>query len=86
MTIGLDHEADRRTVSRPDFARPDDDVEHEIDAAEVLQGVVVKVDELGRAEVEGDQTVGRASTPGPMIPLGGFLLRLTLGRMLRPAR
>src|SRR5215475_4748889 len=38
-----------------------DDIEHQIDAADVFQGVVVEVDELLRAEVERLLTVGRAS-------------------------
>src|SRR3954469_8035730 len=43
-----------------DFAA--DDVEHQVNAADVLQGVVLEVDELGRAEVERLLTVG--SAPG----------------------
>src|SRR5207249_3365121 len=43
----------------PDVAA--DDIEHQIDAANVLQGVVVEVDELLRAEVERLLTVGGAS-------------------------
>src|SRR3954451_9806347 len=35
-----------------------DDVEHQVDAADVLEGVVVEVDELLRAEVERRLTVG----------------------------
>src|SRR5262249_54849580 len=38
-----------------------DDIEHQIDAADVFQRVVVEVDELLRAEVEPLLTVGRAS-------------------------
>src|SRR4051812_16447447 len=38
-----------------------DDIEHQIDAAEVLQRVIVEVDELLRAEVERLLTVGSAS-------------------------
>src|SRR5215471_12044972 len=38
-----------------------DDIEHQIDAADVFQGVVVEVNELLRAEVEYFLTVGRAS-------------------------
>src|SRR3546814_18488600 len=38
-----------------------DDVEHQIDAADVFQGVILKVDELLRTEVERRLTVGRAS-------------------------
>ena len=38
-----------------------DDIEHQIDAADVFQRVVVEVDELLRAEVERLLTVGRAS-------------------------
>src|SRR5262245_52804993 len=37
-----------------------DDVEHQIDSADVFQGVVVEVDELVRAEVERLLTVGGA--------------------------
>src|SRR4051795_9191273 len=36
-----------------------DDVEHQVDVAEVFQRVVLKVDELHRAEVERRLTVGR---------------------------
>ena len=43
----------------PDVAA--DDIEHQIDAADVFQRVVVKVNELLRAEVERLLTVGRAS-------------------------
>src|SRR5262249_59955138 len=43
----------------PDAAA--DDVEHQIDPADVFQGVVVEVDELLRAEVERLLTVGSAS-------------------------
>src|SRR4029079_8447017 len=39
-----------------------DDIEHQIDAADVLQRVVVEVDELLRAEVERLLTVGSASS------------------------
>src|SRR5262245_3267275 len=38
-----------------------DDIEHQIDSADVFQGVVVEVDELLRAEVEGLLTVRSAS-------------------------
>src|SRR5215468_9110537 len=38
-----------------------DDVEHQIDSADVFQGVVLEVDELLRAEVERGLTVGSAS-------------------------
>src|SRR5262249_59712977 len=38
-----------------------DDIEHQIDAADVFQRVVVEVDELLRAEVERLLTVGSAS-------------------------
>src|SRR5205807_9038972 len=38
-----------------------DDIEHQIDAADVFQRVVVEVDELLRAEVERLLTVGGAS-------------------------
>src|SRR3954454_17163407 len=38
-----------------------DDIEHQIDAADVLKRVVLKVDELVRAEVERLLTVGSAS-------------------------
>src|SRR5246127_5682465 len=38
-----------------------DDIEHQIDAADVFQRVVVEVNELLRAEVEHLLTVGRAS-------------------------
>src|SRR5215470_2530489 len=38
-----------------------DDIEHQIDAADVFQRIVVEVDELLRAEVERLLTVGRAS-------------------------
>src|SRR6516162_280546 len=38
-----------------------DDVEHQVDAAEVFQSVVLKVDELQRAEVERLLTVGGAT-------------------------
>src|SRR6185437_15861304 len=37
-----------------------DDVEHQVDAADVFQGVVLKVDELHRAEVERLLAVGGA--------------------------
>src|SRR5436305_6149166 len=37
-----------------------DDIEHQIDAADVFQGVVVEIDELLRAEVQRLLTVGRA--------------------------
>ncbi len=37
-----------------------DDIEDQIDATDIFQGVVVEVDELLRAEVEGLVTVGRA--------------------------
>ena len=40
-----------------------DDIEHQIDAADVFQRVVVEVDELLRAEVERLLTVGSASGP-----------------------
>jgi hypothetical protein len=43
----------------PDVAA--DDIEHQIDFADVFQGVVVEVDELLRAEVEHRLTVGGAS-------------------------
>src|SRR5262249_55039450 len=43
----------------PDIAA--DDIEHQIDFADVLQRVVVKVDELRRAEVEHRLTVGGTS-------------------------
>src|SRR5262249_12639287 len=43
----------------PDVAA--DDVEHQIDSADVFQGVVLEVDELLRAEVERRLTVGSAS-------------------------
>ena len=43
----------------PDVAA--DDIEHQIDAADVFQGVVLEVDELLRAEVERLLTVGGAS-------------------------
>jgi hypothetical protein len=46
----------------PDVAA--DDIEHQIDFADVFQGVVVEVDELLRAEVERLLTVGRASGAG----------------------
>src|SRR5262249_58581701 len=38
-----------------------DDIEHQIDAADVFQRVVVEVDELLRAEVERLLTIGSAS-------------------------
>jgi len=38
-----------------------DDIESQVDAADVLQGVVLEVDELLRAEVERRLTVGSAS-------------------------
>src|SRR5215469_8655752 len=38
-----------------------DDIEHQVDAADAFQGVVLKVDELLRAEVERLLAVGRAS-------------------------
>jgi hypothetical protein len=38
-----------------------DDIEHEVDFADVFQGVALKVDELHRAEVERLLTVGGAS-------------------------
>src|SRR5204862_8355509 len=41
---------------------PTDDIEHQIDAADIFQGVVVEIDELHRAEVERRLTVG--GTPG----------------------
>src|SRR5947207_6764539 len=53
--------------SGPDQTRrplPDvtaDDIENQVDAADVLQGVVLEVDELLRTEVERRLTVGRAS-------------------------
>src|SRR5205823_8690284 len=40
---------------------PTDDVEYQVDAADIFQRVVLKVDELGRAEVECRLTVGGAS-------------------------
>src|SRR5205823_1223903 len=40
---------------------PTDDVEYQVDAADIFQRVVLKVDELLRAEVEGLLTVGGAS-------------------------
>ena len=43
----------------PDVAA--DEIEHQIDAADVFQGVVLEVDELLRAEVERLLTVGGAS-------------------------
>src|SRR6185369_16863127 len=43
----------------PDVAA--DEIEHQIDAADVFQGVVLEVDELLRAEVERVLTVGGAS-------------------------
>src|ERR1700722_3781122 len=43
----------------PDVAA--DDIEHQIDSADVFQGVVVEVDELLRAEVEHRLTVDSAS-------------------------
>src|SRR3954469_13330842 len=38
-----------------------DDIEHQIDSADVFQGVILEVDELLRAEVKGGSTVGGAS-------------------------
>ena len=38
-----------------------DEIEHQIDAADVLQGVALEVDEFLRAEVERLLTVGGAS-------------------------
>ena len=43
----------------PDVAA--DEIENQVDAADVLQGVVLEVDELLRAEVERRLTVGSAS-------------------------
>jgi hypothetical protein len=51
-----------RTKTRgplPDVAA--DDVEDQIDSADVLQGVVIEVDELLRAEVERGLPVGSSS-------------------------
>jgi hypothetical protein len=44
----------------PDVAA--DEIEHQIDAADVFQGVILEVDELLRAEVERLLTVGGASS------------------------
>ena len=55
-----------------------DDIEHQIDAADVFQRVVVEVDELLRAEVERLLTVGRAS--------GADDIRASLARELRHHR
>src|SRR6266404_176181 len=52
-----------------------DDIEHQIDSADVFQCVVVEVDELLRAEVERLLTVGRAS--------GADDIRASLARELR---
>src|SRR5262247_2971713 len=60
----------------PDVAA--DDIEHQIDAADVFQRVVVEVDELLRAEVERLLTVGRAS--------GADDIRASLARELRHHR
>jgi hypothetical protein len=43
----------------PDVAA--DDIEHQIDSANIFEGVVLEVDELLRAEVEHRLTVGTAS-------------------------
>ena len=55
-----------------------DDIEHQVDAADVFQSVVVEVDELLRAEVERLLTVGRAS--------GTDDIRASLARELRHHR
>src|SRR6516165_5577174 len=55
-----------------------DDIEYQIDAADVFQRVVVEVDELLRAEVERLLTVGRAS--------GADDIRASLARELRHHR
>src|SRR4029077_13912416 len=55
-----------------------DDIEHQIDAADVFQRVVVEVDELLRAEVEHLLTVGRAP--------GADDIRASLARELRHHR
>src|SRR5262249_31397036 len=60
----------------PDVAA--DDIEHQIDFADVFQRVVVEVDELLRAEVERLLTVGRAS--------GADDIRASLARELRHHR
>src|SRR5262249_57828768 len=57
---------------------PADDIEHQIDAADVFQRVVVEVDELLRAEVERLLTVGHAS--------GADDIRASLARELRHHR
>src|SRR5213595_2416108 len=46
----------------PPLDVPADDVEHQVDGADVFQRVVLKIDELHRAEVERRLTVG--SAPG----------------------
>src|SRR5438552_10104794 len=48
------------TACGPLLDVPTDDVEHQVDAADVFQRVVLKGDELGRAEVERPLTVGGA--------------------------
>src|SRR5256885_7508589 len=55
-----------------------DDIEHQIDAADVFEDVVVQVDELLRAEVEHLLTVGGAS--------GADDIRASLARELRHHR
>ena len=55
-----------------------DDIKHQIDSADVFQGVVLEVDELLRAEVERLLTVGRAS--------GADDIRASLARELRHHR
>src|SRR5262245_35628754 len=55
-----------------------DDIEHQIDAADTFQRVVVEIDELLRAEVERLLTVGRAS--------GADDIRASLARELRHHR
>jgi nitroreductase len=72
----LDNEVDRQAVGGPRFGRPDDghqcsycgplpdvaadDIENQIDSADVFQSVVIEVEELLRAEVERLLTVGGA--------------------------
>src|SRR6266699_2983984 len=60
-TIGLDNEIDRLAVGGPLLDVAADDIENQIDSANVFQRVVVEVDELLRTEVVRLLTVGSAS-------------------------
>jgi len=73
--------ASSRAATLPDHARralPDvsaDDIENEIDSADVVQVVVPEVDELLCAEVEGRLPVGGTSGTDDVPPASAYWLR-----------